>query len=100
MDKTRLPQASGSFAAAEDSEHGGVLRVHGLPALDSGSVYQVWLRRDGEVISQSMFSVGEDGDGAAAVADDLKSADAVMVTRERAGGAKAPTEKPVLTVRL
>jgi len=100
VDRTRVPQASASFAVAGDSAQGGVLRVHGLPTLENDSVYQVWLRRDGEVISQSMFSVGEDGDGAAAVADDLESADAVMVTRERAGGARAPSEKPVLTVRL
>lgn len=100
VDKTRVPQASGSFAVAGNSAQGGVLRVHGLPTLENDSVYQVWLRRDGEAISQSLFSVGEDGDGAAAVADDLKSADAVMVTRERAGGAKAPSEKPVLNVRL
>jgi hypothetical protein len=100
VDKTRVPQASASLAVAENAEHGGVLRVHGLPALESDSVYQVWLERDGEVISQSLFTVGEDGDGAAAVADDLESADAVMVTRERAGGAKAPSEKPVLSVRL
>jgi len=100
VDRTRLPQASASLAVADNAEHGGVLRVHGLPALEDDSVYQVWLERDGEVISQSMFNVGEDGDGAAAVADDLETADAVMVTRESAGGAKAPTEKPVLTVRL
>ena len=100
VDRTRVPQASASLAVADNPEHGGVLRVHGLPRLESDSVYQVWLERDGEVISQSMFAVGEDGDGAAAVADNLESADAVMVTRERAGGAKAPSEKPVLNVRL
>ena len=41
-----------------------------------------------------------DGDGAAAVTEDLEDADAVMVTREQAGGAKAPSEKPVITVPL
>ena len=64
------------------------------------SVYQAWVRRDGEVISQSLFHVGEDGDGAAAVTEDLKDVDEVMVTRESAGGAKAPSEEPVLSVKL
>jgi hypothetical protein len=34
------------------------------------------------------------------VPDDLEDADAVMVTRERAGGARAPSEDPILTVPL
>ena len=63
-----------------------MLRVHGLPTLENDSVYQVWLQRDGEVIPQSMFTVGENGEGAAAVADDLEAADAVMITRERVPG--------------
>ena len=99
VDRTRLPSGSGSLVLAADRD-GAVLRVHGLPPLESDAVYQVWLKRGDEVISQSLFTVGEDGDGAGAVADDLEGADAVMVTREAAGGARAPTEKPVLTVAL
>jgi hypothetical protein len=71
-----------------------------MPSLDEGSVYQVWLQRDGEVIPQSLFQVGPDGRGGGAVTDGLEGADAVMVTREPAGGSPAPTEKPVLTVKL
>ena len=99
-DKTRVPFVSGSLVVGERLEDGAVLRVHGLPDLEADSVYQVWMQRDGEVISQSLFTVGEDGEAAAAVADDLEGADAVLVTRERAGGAKAPSEKPILSVRL
>jgi len=60
----------------------------------------VWLERRGEVISQSTFTVGEDGEGAAAVTDSLESADAVMITRERAPEAKAPTEDAIVRVAL
>jgi len=60
----------------------------------------VWLRRNDEVISQSTFTVGEDGEGAAAVTDSLESADAVMITRERAPRANAPTEASILRVAL
>jgi hypothetical protein len=100
VDRTRVPSASGSLVVPDERRDGAVLRVHGMPELEPDSVYQVWLQRDGEVISQSLFNVGEDGDGAAAVADDLKGADAVLVTRESAGGAKAPTEKPIMKVAL
>lgn len=99
VDKTRVPNGSGSLVVPADSRDGAVLRVHGLPTLENDSVYQVWLRRNGEVISQSTFTVGEDGEGAA-VTDDLESADAVMITRERAPRAKAPTEDPIVRVRL
>ncbi len=95
-----LPLATGSLVVPEGMGDGAILRVHGMPSLDSDSVYQVWVQRNGETISQSLFNVGEDGEGAAAVSDDLEGADAVMVTREPAGGARAPSEKPVLTVNL
>ena len=100
VDKTRVPFATASLLVPENARDGGVLRVHGMPELEGDLVYQVWVRRDGEVISQSLFHVGENGDGAAAVTEDLEDVDAVMVTREPAGGAKAPSEKPVLTVAL
>ncbi len=100
VDKTRLPFGSGSLVVPAGRREGAVLRVHGMPELEANSVYQVWVRRKGEVISQSLFHVGESGDGAAAVTEDLQDADLVMVTRESAGGAKAPSEKPVLSVKL
>lgn len=99
-DEERLPSASGSLVVQGDGERGGVLRVHGMPVLARDRVYQAWVRRGGEMISQSMFSVGQNGEGAAAIADDLREADAVLVTREDAGGAKAPSENAVLTVGL
>ena len=100
VDQTRVPFGSGSLVVPGDKQGGAVLRVHGMPELESDSVYQVWVRRDGEVISQSLLHVGENGDGAAAVTEDLEGVDDVMVTREAAGGAKAPSEKPVLSVKL
>ncbi len=100
VDKTRVPNGSGSLVVPADARDGAVLRVHGLPTLENDSVYQVWLKRKDEVISQSTFTVGEDGEGAAAVTDSLEAADAVMITRERAPRAKAPTEPSILRVAL
>jgi anti-sigma-K factor RskA len=100
VDRDRIPAASGSLLVREDRGDGAILRVHGMPTLDEGRVYQVWVQRDGEAIPQSLFSVGANGAGAAAVEGDLDDADAVLVTREPAGGARAPSEEPVLSVDL
>lgn len=101
VDKQRVPSATGSLTVAgDDSKKSGILRVHGMPTLESDSTYQVWVKRGEEIISASLFRVGQDGDGAAAVPENLDGADAVMVTRETASGARAPSEDPVLSVSL
>jgi anti-sigma-K factor RskA len=99
VDERRLPRASARLVVAEDGRT-AVLQTNAMPVLKKGSVYQVWLQRDGEVIPQSLFQVGPGGQGAGAVTDALEGAAAVMVTREPAGGSRAPTEKPVLAVEL
>jgi len=100
VDSVRVPEASGSLTIASDQSRGAILRVHGMPSLPSREVYQVWIQRDGEMVSQSIFSVGEDGGGAAAVPDDLEGADSVAITREPSGGARAPSGKPIVSVGL
>ena len=81
-------------------DRGAVLRVNGLPLPPAGGVYEVWVKRGASVSPASLFEVTRDGSGAAAVPDDLEGADAVLVTRERRGGAQMPTEPPVITVRV
>ena len=100
VDAARVPEATASLTVSDDRRRGAILRVHGMPSLPARETYQVWVRRRGELVSQSIFSVGEDGRGAAAVPDELEGADAVMVTREPAGGARAPSGKPILSVSL
>ncbi len=101
VDKTRIPNGTASLTVSSaEAERNGILRVHGMPTLQEHSTYQVWVKKGDEIIASSLFNVGQDGDGAAAVAQNLDGADAVMVTREPAGGARAPSEKPVLTVNL
>jgi anti-sigma-K factor RskA len=101
FDRSRVAHASGSLTfGSKNQDAGGTLRVHGMPSLPSGQTYQVWLRRKGEMIPKALFSVGGDGNGLTAVDGDLNDADAVLVTRERAGGARSPTGTPVLSVKL
>lgn len=99
VDTARVGNATASVTIPADGEQ-AVLRVEGLPATGADSIYQVWLKRGERVTSQSLFTVGADGSGAAAVPARVEGADAVMVTREPAGGSPAPTEEPVLTVTL
>ena len=100
VDEQRLPVASGRLQIAGDGEDGGILRVQGMPSLDEGQVYQAWVQRDGTIVPQPTFDVSENGGGAVAIPDDLSGAERVMVTREPLGGARAPSEMPVLVVSL
>ena len=97
---SRMPEASASLQIAGDGEDGAILRVQGMPSLGDDQVYQAWVQRDGTVVPQPTFEVGEDGGGAVAVTDDVSGAEAVLVTREPRGGARAPSEQPILSVPL
>jgi len=100
VDSSRVPMATASLKVSGDGDGGGILRVQGLESLPSTRVYQAWIKRDGSFIPQPTFVVGQDGVGAVAVPDDLSGASAVVVTRERRGGARAPGERPIMTVDL
>jgi hypothetical protein len=100
VDESRLPKASGRLQISGDGEDGAILRVQGMPSPGDDRVYQAWVQRDGTVVPQPTFEVGDDGGGAVAVPDDLSDAEAVLVTREARGGARAPSEPPVLQVPL
>jgi anti-sigma-K factor RskA len=100
VDGNRIPQGSGQLQVEGDGEDGAILRVQGMPSLGGRQVYQAWVQRDGTVVPQPTFEVGEDGGGAVAVPDDLSDAEAVLVTREPRGGSRAPSEQPILRVML
>ena len=100
VDAGRAPRASASLRVYGNGENGALLRTHGLPALPRGRVYQAWVQRGSEIVPQGTFDVGRDGGADAAVVEDLRDADAVMVTSEPRGGSKAPSERPLLRVRL
>jgi anti-sigma factor RsiW len=99
VDDRRVPSASASLVVPDDSDSGAILRVNGMPTLPPGRVYQVWIQRGRELTPGTLFNVGEDGTGTPAVRS-VDDAEAVLVTREVAGGARAPSEDPILRVRL
>jgi anti-sigma factor RsiW len=100
VDQGRLPDASGSLRIEGDGEDGAILTVQGMPPAGGERVYQAWVQRNGGVTPQPTFEVEADGGGAVAVPDDLSGAEAILVTREPRGGARAPSEQPLIRVPL
>jgi hypothetical protein len=98
VNQSVLPDASGRLKVESDGR--AILEVRGMPAAGGGRVYQAWVQRDGMVEPQPTFEVGADGAGAVAVPEDVSDAQAVLLTREPRGGSSAPSEKPILTVKL
>ena len=99
VDRTRVPQGSASLVVPHGDKN-AILRVNGLPEPVGNQVYEVWLKRSGQPMPVSLFNVTTDGSGAAAIPQDLHEGDFVLVTREKPGGARAPTEAPVIKVRV
>ena len=100
VDRAQVPRASGRLSLPEGGDEGAILRLTGMPSPGRGRVYQAWVQRDGKVAPAPTFEVGPGGAGAVAVPGDLSDAVAVLVTRERRGGARTPSEDPVVTARL
>jgi len=92
-----MPGATGIIIISRDGRH-GTLVVDQLPELGDESDYQLWLIRDGQRTSGAVFSVGEDGYGAAYVSspDPLISYASFGVTIEPKGGSAEPTGDKVL----
>lgn len=102
VDEARLAEGSATLILPEGEDR-AVLSVHGVPTLpddDTNEIYQLWLVRGNEVTPSSLMTVGADGSGTATVPQGVDDADAIWVTREAAGGSRAPTERPVISVTL
>lgn len=100
VDQRRLPDVSGRLTLPDGGGEGGLLTLNRLPAPGRGRVYQAWVQRGGTVVPQPTFVPGPGGEGAVAIPADLEAASAVLVTRERRGGARTPSERPVVRVAL
>jgi hypothetical protein len=95
VDARRVGAAHATLIAAS-GDGPAELRVMGMPRLRRGQVYEVWLKRGNRIEPGALFSVDRSGNGVGAVPGGIKGVDAVMVTRERAGGAQQPSEVPVV----
>jgi anti-sigma factor RsiW len=91
-----MPRAGGSLDVANGS---ATLRLHDMPDLGGQRVYQVWLQHGDEMVPARTFEVGASGTGEVEL-QDLGDADGVYVTREARGGARVPSEQPIVSVPL
>jgi anti-sigma-K factor RskA len=96
VDRARLPDASASLLLPEEEGPLPVLRARGLELPARGRVYQLWLLRGSELVPSSVFTPRADGTAAVAITEPLEGVDAVLLTREPAGGARTPSEDPLL----
>jgi anti-sigma factor RsiW len=97
VDRSRVPDATATLALGKGS---GQLRVTGMPRPRAGQVYEIWLKRGDQVQPGPLFNTDRSGNGTGAIPDDLGGVDAVLVTREKTGGAKKPSEAPIISARL
>jgi anti-sigma-K factor RskA len=92
----RIALAAGKGTLVSGSG-GAVLVVDGLEPAAAGKTYQVWVVRKGVPASSGLFAGGSHS--VVLVQHALSAGDVVAVTLEQAGGAKAPTTKPVAASR-
>jgi anti-sigma factor RsiW len=82
------------------SEGEAVLRVERLPSLESGRVYQVWVRDREGLHPYPTFVLDEQGRATTSLGSLPPGAREVLVTNEREGGSEIPTSRPLLSAPL
>lgn len=92
--------ASGKIVPISGGSDGAVVKVAGLEPNIGSDVYELWIARGDKVTRSSLFSVNSKGVGVSAVPDDISDADAVMITREPAGGSDQPTSDVLATAKI
>lgn len=80
--------ASGEVEMIGDGSRGAVVQIEGLDSDIGDETYQLWVVRGEEVSPSSVFDVTTDGRGNSVVDEDMTGVDAIMVTREPAGGSE------------
>lgn len=77
------------------------LTVQGLAKPGDGSVYQVWLQREGETPepTNALFSTHNNGTASVDVPGSLEGVESVLVTKEPEGGSEKPTTEAKIVVR-
>jgi anti-sigma factor RsiW len=100
VDRSRVPAATATLTLPSDKDGPAQLRVTGLPAPRPGQVYEIWLKRGDQLQPGPLFSTDRMGNGAGAIPDDLEGVSTVLVTREATGGARVPSEAPIISARI
>jgi len=78
------------------TDHRAVFTATQMPPPDDGSVYQLWVVRDGQPHSAGVMT-SDDGT-VRQFADDFAPGDVLAVTVEPAGGSEQPTSDPIMVL--
>jgi anti-sigma factor RsiW len=100
VDRSRVPDATATVTLPSNNDGPAQLRVTGMPAPKPGQVYEIWLKRGDQLQPGPLFTTDRSGNGAGAIPDDLGGVSTVLVTREATGGAKMPSEAPIISARI
>ena len=100
VDRSRLSRGSARLVVPREGGGDPILAVEGLEQPPENRVYQVWLLRGERPVPAGLLAVEADGTGRTAITGDVEGAEAVLMTREREGGAPAPTEIPLMRIPL
>lgn len=92
----------GSFArvVASASRGEAVFLADGMSPLDAEQTFQLWLIDEEGADPAGLFDVDEQGRTTQVLAGDLRTAAAIGVTVEPAGGSPQPTTDPVMVIEL
>jgi hypothetical protein len=97
---TESEQPNGIVAKVVTEGNRGELRLAGVRQLPKGKVLEAWVRRGNAVEPVPALFTPNHAGNASTVIDDMKNVSLVMVTREPAGGTKAPTTEPIVKVPI
>lgn len=95
------PRAQGELIADPGSQS-AVLVITGLPALEAGRTYQVWLINGGTPVSAGLLTIDEHGRGMVIVTSEesIGSFNALGISIEPEGGSQQPTGDIVVLSEL
>ncbi|HWF83088.1 MAG TPA: anti-sigma factor [Streptosporangiaceae bacterium] len=79
-------------------KHAMIVTTHGLPALPSGKVYQLWFIGPPATRSAGLLPASQAGRAGPLLSRGLARGDTIGITIEPAGGTRQPTTKPILLV--
>ena len=89
--------ADASFMLVVEADAAGaVLLMSGLPELEAGQTYELWVERDGAIVGVGTFRPDERGLAAVTIDASLDGIRQAMITIEPEGGSRAPTPGDVI----
>jgi anti-sigma-K factor RskA len=97
---TKVEQKDGIVASVVDEDGKGDLQLTGLEPVPQGKTLEAWVQRGEKYVPvKDLFKPDAEGNATTQI-EDLKDAEAVLVTQEPAGGSKQPTSEPFVNVPL